>query len=57
MVAGGYSCLRPLKNANCSLGVVGENVDRCNKELVPSGGLDLLFGREKSISIIRAGRC
>ena len=57
IAADGYSCLRPLKNANCSLGVAGENEDGCSKELVVSNGSDLLFGCEKSMSIMRAGWC
>ena len=57
MAADGYSCLRPLKNANCSLGVAGENADGYCKELVSSSESDLLFGCEKSMSMMRAGWC
>ena len=51
------SCLRPLKNANCLLGVARENVDGCYTELVSSGEPDLLFDGKKSMSIMRAGWC
>ena len=56
MAADGYSCLRPLKNANCSLGVAGEKADGCCTELVSSDESDP-FGCEKSMSIMRAGWC
>ena len=55
MTADGYICLKPLKNANCSLGVARENVDGCYTELVSSGESDLLFDGKKSMSIMRAG--
>ena len=57
MAADGYSHLRPLKNANCSLGVAGENADGCCKELASSSEFDLLFRCEKSMSMMRAGWC